>query len=133
MKEFETDIDAAKYFIEHCAFEEKSHLCGGNRCSLTLLPGDALLGNRGGGNLKEIGSALAKLRDEAGITPGELAIYIGDGSNVTIEGTLKSWDGLWEHVTGRKKEAKTEPASPEPTRRRSASQPPKHDRPGRLS
>lgn len=95
MKEFANDVDAAKHYVNMSIIED---VPGSTRqFTLTLLPGDIYVGNRGTEKVGGIGEALAQLRNEAGLNPGQISISRGD-DRVTIQATMDNWNKLRAHV-----------------------------------
>jgi hypothetical protein len=107
MKEFATDMEAAKHFINMNIIEDVARST--RKFTLRLTPGNIFVGNRGASSVGGIGEALAQLRNEAGLTPGQVAISRGSDA-VTIETTMDHWNLLREHVRG------VEPSAREKTR-----------------
>jgi hypothetical protein len=97
MKEFATDIDAARHFVSMGILEDRPGST--HKLILRITPGDPYVGNRGVGSVLGIGEALAQLRNEAGLTPGQVVISRGP-EGVTIETTMDNWNVLKAHVQG---------------------------------
>ena len=95
MKNFGTDLEAAKHYVNMMIIED---VPGSTRkFTLQLEPGNILVGNRGEKSVMGVGEALAQLRNEAGLTPGQVSMSRGKDM-VRIEATMDNWNTLRAHV-----------------------------------
>ena len=69
--DFETDMDAAKHWVNMSIIEAVPN--SAHKFVLQLKTDDIYVGNRGTSSVVGIGEALAQLRNEAGLNPGQIA------------------------------------------------------------